>query len=97
MLPFLHTQRRAGDFVRIDRSVVARAADQGSDRELVISIARLARSLDMRVIAGEVDSDELLRALHGTGVDYVQGKRLGDARLLKRVDFAGLALPVGET
>ena len=97
LLPFLHTQRRAGDFVRIDRSVVARAADQGSDRELVISIARLARSLDMRVIAGEVDSDELLRALHGTGVDYVQGKRLGDARLLKRVDFAGLALPVGET
>jgi PAS domain S-box-containing protein/diguanylate cyclase (GGDEF)-like protein len=94
LLPFMHTQRRPGDFVRIERSVVARAADQGSDRELVMSIARLARSLDMLVIAGEVDSNPLLRALHKTGVDYVQGKRLGDARLLKRVDFSSLALPL---
>jgi diguanylate cyclase (GGDEF)-like protein/PAS domain S-box-containing protein len=94
LLPFMHTQRRPGDFVRIERSVVARAADQGSDRELVMSIARLARSLDMLVIAGEVDSDPLLRALRMTGVDYVQGKRLGEARLLKRVDFGSLAVPL---
>jgi EAL domain-containing protein (putative c-di-GMP-specific phosphodiesterase class I) len=44
----------------------------------------------MRVIAGEVDNDETLLALRDAGVDYLQGKRLGEARLLKRVDFGKL-------
>ncbi|MGB0133470.1 EAL domain-containing protein [Dokdonella sp.] len=87
LLPFLHSQRRPGDFVRIERSVVQRVATDSGDLHLVKSITGLARSLEMRVIAGEVDSEETLQALCNAGVDYLQGKRLGEARLLKRVDF----------
>jgi PAS domain S-box-containing protein/diguanylate cyclase (GGDEF)-like protein len=90
LLAHLQAQRLPGDFVRIDRSVVQRVAEQKHDRDVVASITKLARSLDMRVIAGEVDDEVTMQALREAGVDYVQGKRLGDARLIKRVDFASL-------
>ncbi len=90
LMPHLRAQRLPGDFVRIDRSVVQRVAEQTGDRDLVASITELAHSLDMRVIAGEVDDVATMRVLRETGVDYVQGKRLGEARLIKRVDFASL-------
>jgi EAL domain-containing protein (putative c-di-GMP-specific phosphodiesterase class I) len=90
LLPFLHSQRRPGDFVRIERSVVQRVASDSGDLHLVTSITGLAKSLEMRVIAGAVDNEQTLQALRGAGVDYLQGKRLGEARLLKRVDFGKL-------
>jgi PAS domain S-box-containing protein/diguanylate cyclase (GGDEF)-like protein len=90
LMAHLQAQRLPGDFVRIDRSVVQRVAEQAHDREVVSSISRLARSLGMRVIAGEVDDEATMQALREAGVDFVQGKRVGDARLIKRVDFASL-------
>ncbi|MEZ5460455.1 EAL domain-containing protein [Dokdonella sp.] len=90
LLPFLHSQRRPGDFVRIERSVVQRVASDRGDLHLVTSITGLAKSLEMRVIAGEVDNEQTLQALRGAGVHYLQGKCLGEARLLKRVDFGKL-------
>ncbi len=90
LMPHLQAQRLPGDFVRIDRSVVQRVAEQAHDRDVVASITRLAGSLDMRVIAGEVDDEATLQTLREAGVDYVQGKRIGEARLIKRVDFASL-------
>jgi PAS domain S-box-containing protein/diguanylate cyclase (GGDEF)-like protein len=93
LMAHLQAQRLPGDFVRIDRSVVQRVAEQSHDRDVVSSITRLARSLDLRVIAGEVDDEATMQALREAGVDYVQGKRLGDARLIKRVDFASLMKP----
>jgi PAS domain S-box-containing protein/diguanylate cyclase (GGDEF)-like protein len=92
-VPFLHSQRLPGDFVRLDRSVVRRMAGEERERKLVASIANLAQSLDMRVIAGEIEDDATLDALRAAGVDYAQGKRLGEARLLKRVDFSNLFAP----
>lgn len=93
LMPHLRAQRLPGDYLRIDRSVVQRVAEQAQARETVASIAQLAHSLDMRVIAGEVDDDLSMQALREAGVDYVQGKRLGEARLIKRVDFASLMKP----
>ncbi len=94
LMPLLQSQRVPGDFVRIDRSVVQRVLEQAHDREVVRSISALAHSLQMRVIAGEVDDEESLNVLREAGVDYVQGKQMGDARLIKRVDFASLMKPV---
>ncbi len=90
LMAHLQAQRLPGDFVRIDRSVVQRVAEQQHDRDVVSSIAKLAHSLGMSVIAGEVDDEATLTVLHEAGVDYVQGKQMGDARLIKRVDFASL-------
>ena len=93
LMPHLRSQKLPGDFVRIDRSVVQRVAEQSHDREVVASITQLAHSLDMRVIAGEVDDELTMQALCEADVDYVQGKHLGEARLIKRVDFASLMKP----
>ena len=71
----------SGETVASDARELKRAA----------SIANLAQSLDMRVIAGGVDSAATLAALAEAGIDFVQGDHLGDARLLKRIDFAALA------
>lgn len=93
LMPHLREQRLPGDFVRIDRSVVQRVASQAHDREVVSSIVQLAHSLGMGVLAGEVDDEETMLALRTAGVDYVQGKHLGEGRLSKRVDFASLMKP----
>lgn len=90
LLPFLHSLRRPGDFLRIDRNVVGRMTTATADRDLVVSIATLARSMQMQSIAGEVEDDATLQALQEAAVDYVQGRRLGEARLIKRVDFSKL-------
>jgi len=87
---FLRTQRLPCDFVRLDRQLVARAAVDERERKLVASITHLAQSMDMRVIAGGIDDDSALFAAREAGVDFVQGERLGEPRLLKRVDFAAL-------
>ena len=93
LMPHLRSQRLPGDFVRIDRSVVQRVAESSHDREVVASITELARSLEMQVIAGEVDDDVTLQFLRDAGVDYLQGRHLGEARLFKRADFASLMKP----
>lgn len=94
LMPHLQAQRLSGDLVRIDRTVIQRVVEQEHDRQVVRSIAELAHSLDMRVIAGEVDDEATLNVLREAGVDYLQGKQIGDARLIKRVDFASLMKPV---
>lgn len=93
LMPHLRAQRLPGDFVRIDRGVVQRIAEHSRDRDMVASITQFAHSLGMRVIAGEVDDELTMQALREAGVDYVQGKHLGEARLIKRVDFASLTKP----
>jgi len=91
-LPFLSAQRLPGDFVRLERSLVQRITSDPRERRRVASITDLAQSLDMRVIAGAVDDAATLEALTEAGVDFVQGDYLGEARLLKRVDFAALVV-----
>ncbi len=90
-LAFLSSQRLPGDFVRLERSLVQRIAGDPRERKRAASIANLAQSLGMRVIAGGVDNAATLDALIEAGVDLAQGDYLGEARLLKRVDFAALA------
>ncbi|MEO8012189.1 MAG: EAL domain-containing protein, partial [Dokdonella sp.] len=92
-LPFLGSQRLPGDFVRLDPALVQRM--RGDERELkrVASIANLAQSLGMRVIAGDVDQLATLDAVLQAGVDYAQGSCIGEPKLLKRIDFSALIAP----
>ena len=89
-LPFLSAQRMPGDFVRLERTLVQRIASDPRERRRATSITDLAQSLGMRVIAGAVDDAATLAALAEAGVDFVQGDYIGEARLLKRVDFEAL-------
>jgi PAS domain S-box-containing protein/diguanylate cyclase (GGDEF)-like protein len=86
----VQSQHVSGDFVRLDRQVVNRLVADERAKILLASIVNLAQSVEKRVIAGEIEDDATLDALREAGVDYAQGPRIGEARLLKRVDFAGL-------
>ena len=90
LLPFLHAQHQPGNMVRVDRSIVQDIVNDERNLDKITAIAQLATSLQMRVVAGEVDNDATLLALRGEAVDYLQGSRLGQARLIKRVDFYAL-------
>ena len=60
------------------------------DHKMVSSIASLAQSLGMHVIAEHVDSFQTLTALRACGIEYVQGHYLGEPRRLAELDYAAL-------
>ena len=84
---FTHLRHLPVDFVKIDGSFVEGMAGSDRDSKMVESIAQLAKSLQMTVIAEHVDGLETLNALRECGVDYVQGRYLGQARALAELDM----------
>jgi len=83
-----HLRHLPVDFVKIEGSFVEGMNASEVDHTMVSSIASLAKSLRMKVIAEHVDSFETLAALRACGVDYVQGNYLGEPRPLAELDLA---------
>jgi EAL domain-containing protein (putative c-di-GMP-specific phosphodiesterase class I) len=63
--------------VKLDRSFVATADHQPQLRAVLQTIATLARSLNMHVIAEGVENDQQTALLKQLGADYVQGFLFG--------------------
>jgi EAL domain-containing protein (putative c-di-GMP-specific phosphodiesterase class I) len=61
------------DTVKIDRSFVKELGSADEGAEIVRTILELARSLEMRVIAEGVETEDQLRTLTALGCDCVQG------------------------
>ena len=61
------------DFIKIDRSFIEHVIINPSDQAIVKAIVALAHSLDLRVIAEGVETEEQLMFLRGCGCDHVQG------------------------
>jgi len=70
-LSYLH--RLPIDTVKVDRSFVLRLEPDGEGSELLRSIAALARSLSLRVIAEGVETEGQLATLRDLGYDAAQG------------------------
>jgi diguanylate cyclase (GGDEF)-like protein/PAS domain S-box-containing protein len=87
---FTHLRHLPSDFVKIEGSFVEGMTGSELDHKMVSSIASLAQSLGMRVIAEHVDSFATLAALRSCGVDYVQGHFLGSPKRLAEIDYASL-------
>jgi diguanylate cyclase (GGDEF)-like protein/PAS domain S-box-containing protein len=91
---FTHLRHLPTDFVKIEGSFVEGMTGSELDHKMVSSIASLAQSLGMHVIAEHVDSYQTLVALRACGIEYVQGHYLGEPRPLAELDYAAL-LPAG--
>jgi EAL domain-containing protein (putative c-di-GMP-specific phosphodiesterase class I) len=89
---FTHLRHLPVDFVKIEGSFVEGMAGSDLDLKMVQSIAQLARSLKLKVIAEHVDSFATLSALRECGVEMAQGHYLGEPRPLAEIDF-GAILP----
>ena len=68
------------DFVKIDGAFVRNILNSKIDRALVQNLANLCRDIGTRTVAEFVESAEILEALKGMSIDYVQGYHIGHAR-----------------
>lgn len=71
------------DFLRFPAEFTRDLIDRPLDRELVLSLHRIARGMGARTIAGDIETTAVLEALRGMGIDYAQGSVLGPAAPLE--------------
>jgi diguanylate cyclase (GGDEF)-like protein/PAS domain S-box-containing protein len=76
------------DKIKIDRSFVRDLTTDAADAAIINAIISMAHSLDIRVVAEGVETDEQLRYLQERGCDQVQGFRYSSA--VPAGDFPGL-------
>ncbi len=70
------------DFLGIRGTLVRNIERSSVDYEAVLGLSRIARSLGMRTVAGQVDSTTLRAALAAMGVDLIKDERNGGPRLV---------------
>jgi EAL domain-containing protein (putative c-di-GMP-specific phosphodiesterase class I) len=68
-----HVKRLPVDELKIDRTFVTDVVGDATDRAIVASIIRLARSIGLTVVAEGVEDEAALEALRGEGCDSAQG------------------------
>jgi EAL domain-containing protein (putative c-di-GMP-specific phosphodiesterase class I) len=59
--------------LKIDRSFVATVTSDERSRVIVESTARMARAMDLRVVAEGVEDEEVAQVVESLGVDLLQG------------------------
>lgn len=73
---FTHLKHLAVDFIKIDALLTQSIVHDATDRAIIQSITDIAHSLGKLVVAEAVESPDILQALVGSGVDFVQGHHL---------------------
>ena len=71
------------DIIKLDGSLITEMFDHTNVLDIVSSIVKLSKSLDMIVVAEYVQSDEQKEALHEMGCDTYQGYLYSQAIFLK--------------
>jgi EAL domain-containing protein (putative c-di-GMP-specific phosphodiesterase class I) len=64
---------RAVSTLKIDGSLTRQIAESREAFKVVLAVAQMARSLELRVIAEHVETQEVLARLRSTGIEYGQG------------------------
>lgn len=70
---FANLKNLAVDYLKIDGSFLKNLARDSVNQAMVTAMIRLARSLNFKVIAEQVEDSSTLDAARQMGVDYVQG------------------------
>jgi diguanylate cyclase (GGDEF)-like protein len=81
-----YLKRFAIDTLKIDRSFVQSLPQSSEDMAIATAIVALGRSMQMRIVAEGVETEEQAQALRGLGCDEIQGYLL--SRPLSATDFA---------
>jgi diguanylate cyclase (GGDEF)-like protein/PAS domain S-box-containing protein len=77
---FHHLKHLPVDLVKIDGQFVRGMLRDPADRAIVMSINDISHSFGKHTVAEFVESREILEALAGCGVDYVQGSHISPPR-----------------
>ncbi|MBT8137829.1 MAG: EAL domain-containing protein [Gammaproteobacteria bacterium] len=70
------------DFIKIDGSFLKNLETDAVNQAMVTAMIKLARTLDIKVVAEQVEDRESLDAIRKLGVDFVQGYAIGRPRPL---------------
>jgi diguanylate cyclase (GGDEF)-like protein/PAS domain S-box-containing protein len=74
---FSHLKNLAVDYLKIDGSFFKNLARDTVNQAMVTAMIKLARSLNFKVIAEQVEDASALEAARRIGVDYLQGYAVG--------------------
>ena len=70
---FSNLKQLAIDYLKIDGTYIRNIAKDSVNHAMVTAMIKLARSLDFRIVAEEVEDRESFEAVRNMGVDFVQG------------------------
>jgi len=70
---FANLKQLSIDFLKIDGAYIRNIAQDGINHAMVSAMIKLARTLDFRIVAEEVEDSDSLEAVRHLGVDFVQG------------------------
>lgn len=74
-----YLQKNQFDIVKLDGSIVKEMMTNERSREIISSIVYLAKSLNFKVLAEYVETEEQMQALKEIGCDYYQGYHFSKA------------------
>ena len=82
---FSNLKNLALDYLKIDGVYTHDLEEDGVNREMISAMVKLARTLDFRVVAEQVEDQASFEALRTLGVDFVQGYVVEKPRPLQAV------------
>ena len=71
------------DYIKIDGMFTRNLGEDSVNQAMVAAMVKLARSLDIRVVAEQVETQSALDAVRGMGIDFVQGHVIGEPAPLR--------------
>ncbi len=74
---FANLKNLAMDYLKIDGSYMANLSKDAVNQAMVAAVVRLARTLNFRLIAEQVEDLSSLEAARGMGIDFAQGYAIG--------------------
>ncbi|MCH8536548.1 MAG: EAL domain-containing protein [Alkalimonas sp.] len=79
---FSFLQHLPVDFIKIDGSIIRQISNDKLSYAVTKGIIEVAQSLNIRLIAAHVESEDILHSLQGLNIQYVQGYHLSKPGLL---------------
>ena len=87
---FAHLKHLPIDYVKIDGSYTRNLRSDEVNQEMVTAMIKLARKLEFRVVAEQVELQEDFDWLRDTGIDFVQGNFIEAPAALGSTSFTGV-------
>ncbi|HYM34386.1 MAG TPA: EAL domain-containing protein, partial [Steroidobacteraceae bacterium] len=82
---FANLKNLSLDYLKIDGSFIRNLASDSVNQAMVAAMVKLARTLNFKVVAEQIEDDAALEAARRMGVDFLQGFQLGRPQPLARI------------
>jgi len=80
---FANLKHLAMDYLKVDAAYTRNLARDGVNQAMVAALVKLARSLDFRIVAEQIEDPATLEILRSLGIDYAQGYAIGRPQALQ--------------